>query len=84
MACGTPVISSETGSLPEIVGSAGIMINPYDVLETTDTIDKVWKYDTQKYAEVEEKSQLQASKFSLSKMVNETVAVYESIKTIPQ
>jgi glycosyltransferase involved in cell wall biosynthesis len=84
MACGTPVISSETGSLPEIVGSAGIMINPYDVLETTNTIDKVWNYDDKKYAEAEERSQLQSRKFSLSKMVNETVAVYESIKTIPQ
>ena len=31
MACGTPVITSNTSSLPEVVGDAGIMIDPYDV-----------------------------------------------------
>lgn len=31
MACGTPVITSNTTSLPEVVGDAGIMIDPHDV-----------------------------------------------------
>ena len=31
MACGTPVITSNTTSLPEVVGDAGIMIDPQDV-----------------------------------------------------
>lgn len=31
MACGCPVIASNTSSLPEVVGDAGILINPYDV-----------------------------------------------------
>jgi glycosyltransferase involved in cell wall biosynthesis len=30
MACGTPVITSNTTSLPEVVGDAGIMIDPHD------------------------------------------------------
>jgi glycosyltransferase involved in cell wall biosynthesis len=30
MACGTPVITSNTTSLPEVVGGAGLMINPND------------------------------------------------------
>ena len=30
MACGCPVVSSNTSSLPEVVGEAGIMVNPYD------------------------------------------------------
>ena len=30
MQCGTPVITSNTSSLPEVVGDAGIMINPKD------------------------------------------------------
>ncbi len=29
MACGTPVLTSNTSSLPEIVGEAGIKVNPY-------------------------------------------------------
>lgn len=31
MACGTPVITSNTSSLPEVVGDAGIMVDPHDV-----------------------------------------------------
>lgn len=31
MACGTPVISADRGSLPEVVGDAGILVDPYDV-----------------------------------------------------
>lgn len=30
MACGTPVITSNTSSLPEVVGEAGIMVDPND------------------------------------------------------
>jgi glycosyltransferase involved in cell wall biosynthesis len=35
MACGTPVIVSDRGSLPEVVGDAGIVVPPTaDALET--------------------------------------------------
>jgi len=30
MACGTPVISSNRGSLPEVVGDAGLLFDPED------------------------------------------------------
>jgi len=39
MACGTPVISSNTSSLPEVVGNAAIMINPYDVKKIANAIN---------------------------------------------
>ena len=31
MACGTPVLSSRAGSLPEVVGEAGVYFDPTDV-----------------------------------------------------
>jgi len=31
MACGTPVITSDTSSLPEVVGDAGLLVDPLDV-----------------------------------------------------
>ncbi len=31
MSCGTPVIASNTSSLPEVIGNAGIMLNPDDI-----------------------------------------------------
>jgi glycosyltransferase involved in cell wall biosynthesis len=30
MACGTPVVTSNTSSLPEVVGEAGLMVDPLD------------------------------------------------------
>ena len=31
MACGTPVLSSDKGSLPEVVGNTGLYFDPYDI-----------------------------------------------------
>jgi glycosyltransferase involved in cell wall biosynthesis len=33
MACGTPVIASRAGALPEVVGDVGLLVNPYDPAE---------------------------------------------------
>ncbi len=38
MACGVPVITSNTSSLPEVVGDAGIMVNPTDVNSLCDNM----------------------------------------------
>lgn len=39
MACGTPVITSNLSSLPEIVGNAGILIDPYNTNEIAEAIE---------------------------------------------
>ena len=31
MACGTPVLTSNAASLPEVVGDAAVLVNPYRV-----------------------------------------------------
>ncbi|MFK7730317.1 MAG: glycosyltransferase family 4 protein, partial [Pseudomonadales bacterium] len=38
MACGAPVLSSTLGSLPEVVGEAGIYFDPYDIDQIADAI----------------------------------------------
>lgn len=45
MACGTPVITSNTASLPEVVGDAGIMVNPYDTKKLSEMILNVLTND---------------------------------------
>src|SRR5260370_566530 len=35
MACGTPVVTSRISSLPEVVGDAAVLIDPYDVEDIT-------------------------------------------------
>jgi len=41
MACGTPVITSNLSSLPEVAGDAAILIDPYRVEEITDAMQGV-------------------------------------------
>ncbi|WP_414548179.1 glycosyltransferase family 4 protein [Anabaena sp. CCY 0017] len=38
MACGTPVITSNLSSLPEVAGEAAILINPYNTAEITESM----------------------------------------------
>ena len=39
MACGVPVVSSDGGALPEVVGAAGIIVPARNVDALTDAID---------------------------------------------
>lgn len=41
MACGTPVITSNLSSLPEVAGDAAILIDPYNVAEITDAMQAI-------------------------------------------
>lgn len=41
MACGTPVIASQTPSLQEVVGDAGLLIDPFDTSALADAIVRV-------------------------------------------
>ena len=41
MASGTPVVVSNASSLPEVVGDAGVLVNPYDVTSIADGIRRV-------------------------------------------
>lgn|SRR3990167_9031233 len=38
MACGTPVLSSDKGSLPEVVGDSGVYFDPYDAMAMSTAI----------------------------------------------
>ena len=41
MACGTPVITSNVSSLPEVAGDAGLLVNPLDVGELAEAMRRV-------------------------------------------
>ncbi len=41
MACGVPTIASNGSSLPEIVGNAGILVNPHDISELSRAIRQI-------------------------------------------
>ncbi|WFR56322.1 glycosyltransferase family 1 protein [Anaerocolumna sp. AGMB13025] len=41
MACGTPVLTSNTSSLPEVVGDAGVLVDPFSVDSIKDGMEKL-------------------------------------------
>jgi glycosyltransferase involved in cell wall biosynthesis len=40
MACGAPVVTSNTGSAPEIAGGAAVIVDPFDVASMADGIER--------------------------------------------
>jgi spore coat protein SA len=41
MACGTPVVGSRRGGIPEVVGDAGVLVNPEDTLGFADALSRL-------------------------------------------
>jgi glycosyltransferase involved in cell wall biosynthesis len=78
MACGTPVVCSNSSSLPEIVGDAAITLDPRDVGVWVAALTLVLE-NQQVRAELKAKGLEQANKFSWNKTARETLDVYQSV-----
>ena len=78
MACGTPVITSNTSSLPEVVGDAGIMIDPCNVDGLADAMYEVLTKAGLR-ANMIKKGLERAEMFSWEKCARETLEVYEEV-----
>ena len=76
MACGTPVISSNRASLPEVVGGAALLVAPDDVQAIADAIFRVTT-DDQLAVDLGRRGLERSSKFTWQRCAKETVAVYE-------
>jgi glycosyltransferase involved in cell wall biosynthesis len=76
MACGLPAVVSNVASLPEVVGDAGLLIDPHEVDELTVAMWRVLN-DGQLREEMRQKGLRQAGRFSWERAARETVAIYE-------
>lgn len=76
MACGTPVITSNISSLPEVTGDAAILINPYKTAEITAAMEAVIK-DEQMRSQLSILSLERAKQFSWAKTGRDTVEVLQ-------
>ncbi|ACK68490.1 glycosyl transferase group 1 [Gloeothece citriformis PCC 7424] len=74
MGCGTPVITSNLSSLPEVAGDAALLVNPYKVEEITAAMEAL-ATDAQLRSRLSQQSLHQASQFSWQKTAQETVEV---------
>jgi glycosyltransferase involved in cell wall biosynthesis len=78
MACGTPVVAGNRGSLPEIVGDAGFLVEPDDINRMAGAIIAS-VIDEPLRREHRAKGLAQAAKFSWQKCAAETIEVYRQV-----
>jgi len=79
MACGTPVITSNTSSLPEVVGDGGIMVDPTDINTLAKVIYEVLTNEGLR-DDMIQKGFERAKMFSWEKTARETLKVYEQLE----
>jgi glycosyltransferase involved in cell wall biosynthesis len=78
MQCGSPVITGNRTSLPEVVGDAGILVDPFDVTSIADAIDRVLS-DSQLRGELRQKGFERAKLFSWKRSARETLDIFEKV-----
>jgi len=78
MAHGTPVVTSNVSSLPEVVGNAAVLVNPENVFEIMRALHRVL-LDQGLRERMKEHSYLQAGKFSWEKSVRRILEVYRQV-----
>ncbi len=73
MACGCPVVSSNTSSMPEILGDACLYFNPYDVKDISNKIELALR---DKGIKFRDKGVARAKMFSVEKMTEKLIEIF--------
>jgi glycosyltransferase involved in cell wall biosynthesis len=83
MQCGLPVITSNVSSLPEVVGDAGLLIDPRDPNELTEAMRRLLD-DTALRRSLSERSMVRARQFTWERTARATVAAYHAAAGSPR
>ena len=78
MKCGTPVIVGNQTSLPEVVGDAGLTVDPFDVDAIAGAIRRLMN-DSALRAELSQKGQERASTFTWRETARRTLQIYQDV-----
>jgi glycosyltransferase involved in cell wall biosynthesis len=78
MACGTPVITSSTTSLPEVAGEAAVLIDPQSPEQLADALVRV-SHDAALRADLRAKGLERVKQFTWERAARETLSVYREI-----
>lgn len=76
-ACGTPVITSKTSSMPEVAGEAALFVDPYKVGSIRGAIQYLSSSDIKD--DLIEKGYENVKRFSWDKCAKETIDVYKKV-----
>jgi glycosyltransferase involved in cell wall biosynthesis len=82
MSCGTPVITSNLTSIPEVVGNAGILINPHNEHELINALGNLLTSESLQN-EFSKKGLKRANHFSWEKTAAKTLEVYKKVYELP-
>jgi len=78
MASGTPVVTSNVSSLPEVAGDAAVLVDPYDVDSIVDGLRRVVG-DREMAATLRRRGLERAREFSWARSVEKTREVYRAV-----
>jgi glycosyltransferase involved in cell wall biosynthesis len=78
MAHGTPVVTSNTSSLPEVVGNAAVLVNPENVFEIMRALHRVL-LDQSLRDKLKERGYEQAKRFSWDASARQILRVYHEV-----
>jgi len=78
MACGVPVITSDTSSMPEVAGDAGYLVDPFQPARITEAIVQIINNPELRKSMVE-KGMMQAKLFSWKAMATNVLEIYKEI-----
>jgi glycosyltransferase involved in cell wall biosynthesis len=76
MACGVPVISSNTSSLPEVAGNAAILVNPAEIFDLYEAMEALVTSPSLRQ-DLREKGFKQSQKFTWEKTARQTLKIYQ-------
>ena len=75
MACGTPVIASNSSSIPEVIGDAGMLVDVGDIDGMKECINTLCSDDAE-FSRMSKAGLMQAKKFSWETCAEQTYAAY--------
>ena len=76
---GTPVITSNTSSLPEVAGDAAVLVDPKNIEEIASGVQKILQDDNFRQSLIQ-KGYEQVKKFSWEKTAKDTLEVFNKIR----
>ncbi len=78
MACGTPVVASDRSSIPEIVGEAGILVDPLNESQIEEVLQDL-EHNPVLCSQLQHKGEERLSYFSWENTARQTLDVYEKV-----
>jgi glycosyltransferase involved in cell wall biosynthesis len=80
LSCGVPVIGSNTSSIPEIVGDAGVLVSPDDIRQIAGALIAI-AMEPESRSQLAARALAQASRFSWEKTARQTLGAYQEVSS---